>query len=77
MGVVLLLSFPRPHEHGHFWPFFTIQSQAIEQTTTLHFICNNNLMKERTSITTSIYEIIHFQVFFKTFAQKFSPISRF
>ena len=24
-------------EHGHFLPLFTIQSQLIEQTTTLHF----------------------------------------
>ena len=41
----------RPHEHGHFWPFFTIQIQGIEQTTNLLFIlkvlrCSNNLMQK-------------------------------
>ena len=30
--------FSRPHEHGHFWLFFTIQRQGIEQTTNLLFI---------------------------------------
>ena len=49
-----------PHELGHFWPFFTIQSQGIELTKTLLFIlkvlwCSNNLMQKMTSITPSIY----------------------
>ena len=62
----------RPHEHGHFWPFFTIQRQGIEQTTNLLFIlkflrCSNNQMQKMTSITPSIYETIHKKVFFKNF----------
>ena len=65
-----------PHENGHFWPLFTIQSQGIKQTTTLLFIlnalgCKNNLMQNMTSITPFIYEIIHLKLFFKTFAQNF------
>ena len=44
-----------PHEHGHFWLFFTIQRQGLEQTTNLLFIlkvlrCSNNLMQRMTSI---------------------------
>ena len=50
------------HENGHFWPFFTIQIQGVEQTTTMLFIlnvmwCSNNQMQKRTPITYSIYEI--------------------
>ena len=48
----------RPHEHGHFWPNFTIQSQEVEQTTFMLFImkvlwCSNNLMQKMTFITPS------------------------
>ena len=51
----------RPHEH--FWPFFTIQRQGIEQTTNLLFILkvlrwSNNLMQKMTSITPSIFKSI-------------------
>ena len=40
----------RPHEHGHFWPFFTVQRSGIEQTKTLLFIlkvlrCSSNLIQ--------------------------------
>ena len=116
-------SFPllRPHEHGHFWPFFTIKSQGIEQTKTMILFwrfygvatmtrdvstgatsatavapkfsdtlalfqprgamarshlnfprgyVTVNLMQKMTSMTPSIYEIIHL-VFFKKFAQNF------
>ena len=62
----------RPHEHDHFWPFFTMQRQGIEQTTNLLFIlkvlrCSNNLMQKMTSITPSIYKTIHQKVIFKNF----------
>jgi len=65
-----------PHENGHFWPLFTIQSQGIKQTTTLLFIlnvlwCKNNLMQKMTSITPFIYKIIHLKIFFKNLASKF------
>jgi hypothetical protein len=30
VGVALLLPPFQPHQHGHFWPFLTIQSQGIE-----------------------------------------------
>ena len=85
VGVALLLPI-FPHSwtwpFGHFWPFLTIQTQGIEQTTTILFIlkvlwCSNNLMQKMTSMTLSIYEIIHLKVFFKNFAHKFPPISRF
>jgi hypothetical protein len=51
MGVASLLPTFPPHEHGHFWPFFTIQSQGIEQTKTLLFILkvlwwSNNMMQK-------------------------------
>ena len=50
----------------------------IELTKTLLFIlkvlwCSNNLMQKMTSTNHSIYEIVHLQVFFKNFAQKFPP----
>ena len=62
-----------PHEKGPFWPFFTMQSQVIKQTTTLLFIlnilcCKNNLMQKMTSITPSIHKIIHLKIFFKNLA---------
>ena len=37
-GMALLLF--RSHENGHFWPFFTIQNQGIEQTKSL-LLCWN------------------------------------
>ena len=54
-------------KNDHFWPFFTIQRQGIEQTTNLLFIlkvlrCSNNLMQEMTSITPSIYKTVHQKV---------------
>ena len=52
-----------PHEHGHLWQFFTIQSQGIEQTTTLDFTLKVLWQQKMTSITPSIYEIIHLKVF--------------
>ena len=47
-------------KHGHFWSFFTIQSQSIELTTTLHFTlkvlwCSNHLMQKMTHKTSPIY----------------------
>ena len=37
VGVALLVSTLPPHEHGHFWSFFKIQDQRIEQTKTMIF----------------------------------------
>jgi hypothetical protein len=72
----------RPHELGHFLPFFTIQSQGIEQAKTMLFIlkvlwCSNNLKQKMTSITPSIYYFIHLKAFFKNFAQKSKPFLMF
>ena len=74
----------RPHEHDHFWPFFTIQRQGTEQTTSLLFILkvfsySNNLMQNMTSITPSnIYKTIHqnYQAILKHFDQKFWSLWR-
>ena len=72
-----------PHENGCFWPFFTIQSQRIEQTILWEFFilkvfwCSNNLMQKLTSITPTYKIISHLKVFFKYFAQKFELLSSF
>ena len=70
------------HENDHFLPFFTVQSQGIEQTKTLLFIlkvlwCSIYLMQKMTSVAPSIYEIIYLKVFLKNFAQQFYPFARF
>jgi hypothetical protein len=66
----------RHYEHGHFWPFFTIQRQGIEKTRNLLFIlkvlrCSNNLIQGMTSTTPSTYKNIYQKVFFKNFEHKF------
>ena len=39
---IILVS--RHHEHAHLWPFFTIQSQEVEQTTTMVFHLESFMM---------------------------------
>ena len=82
VGVALLLS---TFSHSLTWLFLAIfhNTEPRDRTDKNHdfilkiLLCSNNLIQKMTSITPSISENIHLKVFFKKFAQNFSPISRF
>ena len=66
--------FPSLMQNGHFWPFSLIHSKGLEKSETMFLLFwkilyfSNSQMPNKTSITHSIYKIIHLKLFFKTFA---------
>ena len=58
----------RPHVHGYFWPFFTIQSQEVEQRLQSSFLFwRFYALATMQKMTISIFKIIYLKAFSKHF----------